>query len=93
MVCELYLSCIKTSFPSEQLRQTVAFIKDNYGALYIDCKQYDKLYEYMLHDKKNTSGVINFTLLKGVGDICINQTADKNSIYEMLDFYRENMGI
>ena len=47
----------------------------------------------MTHDKKNTSGTINFTLLKDIGDICINQTADKDTIFEMLDFYRECMGI
>ena len=46
----------------------------------------------MKHDKKNTAGVINFTLLKEVGDICLNQTADKDTIFEMFDFYRECMG-
>ena len=33
---------------------------------------------------------INFTLLRGIGDIAINQTASKEEIYEALDFYREN---
>mgnify|MGYP000017768712 FL=1 len=47
----------------------------------------------MLHDKKNTAGVINFTLLKEIGDISINQTADKDQIFGMFDFYRECMGI
>lgn len=56
-------------------------------------KKYDQLYAFMTHDKKNTSGTINFTLLKDIGDICINQTADKDTIFEMLDFYRECMGI
>jgi 3-dehydroquinate synthase len=43
----------------------------------------------MTHDKKNVSGIINFTLLGHVGDIRINQTATKEEIYEALDFYRE----
>ena len=47
----------------------------------------------MQHDKKNTSGTVNFTLLKEIGDICINQTADKDTIFEMLDFYHECMGV
>ena len=47
----------------------------------------------MKHDKKNVaSGVINFTLLGGIGDIRINQTASQEEIYELLDFYRETMG-
>lgn len=93
IVCELYLSHLKVGFPKEKMRQTIQFIKENYGAFAFDCKQYDRLYEYMQHDKKNTAGVINFTLLKGIGDISINQTADKETIFEMFDFYRECMGV
>ena len=92
IVCELYLSHIKTGFPKEKMRQTIQFIKENYGGFAFNCKQYDQLYELMKHDKKNTAGAINFTLLKEVGDICLNQTADKDTIYEMFDFYRECMG-
>ena len=94
IVCELYLSHTKVGFPKEKMRQTIQFIKDNYGVFTFDCKKYEQLYAYMTHDKKNTSaGTINFTLLKDIGDICINQTADKDTIFEMLDFYRECMGI
>jgi 3-dehydroquinate synthase len=57
-----------------------------------DCKQYDRLYEFMTHDKKNNAGIINFTLLGEIGDIRFNQWATKEEIFEMLDFYREAMG-
>jgi 3-dehydroquinate synthase len=43
----------------------------------------------MTHDKKNTAGIINFTLLGDVGDIRINQTATQSEIFEALDFFRE----
>ena len=46
----------------------------------------------MTHDKKNTAGHVNFTLLGDTGDIRINRTADKEEIFNMLDFYRETMG-
>ncbi len=92
LVCELYFSCIKTGFPKDKLRQTIQFIKENYGIFPFDCKQYDRLYEFMTHDKKNESGIINFTLLGEIGDIRINQTATKEEIFETLDFYRETMG-
>lgn len=93
IVCELYLSHMKTKFPKDKMRQTIQFIKDNYGVFIFDCKQYELLYEFMQHDKKNSSNEINFTLLEDIGGICINQTADKDTIFEMLDFYRECMGI
>lgn len=93
IVCELYLSYIKVGFPKEEMHRTVRFIKENYGGFTFNCKQYDQLYELMKHDKKNTAGVINFTLLKDVGNICLNQTADKDTVFEMFDFYRECMGV
>ena len=92
IVCELYFSYLKTGFPKDKLRQTIQFIKDNYGALAFDCKQYDRLYEFMTHDKKNSAGIINFTLMGEIGDIRINQSATRDNIFEMLDFYRETMG-
>ena len=45
----------------------------------------------MTHDKKNEGGIINFTLLKNVGDVRINQSVTKEKILESLDFYRESL--
>ena len=71
------------------MHQTVRFIRENYGTLNITCDDYPTLIELMHHDKKNTSGIINFTLLGNVGDIRINQTANEEEIKEALDFFRE----
>ena len=71
------------------MRQTVQFINENYGRMAINCNDYPTLLELMTHDKKNTAGKINFTLLGDIGDIRINQTATKSEIEEALDFYRE----
>ena len=89
LICELYLSHIKTGFPIGKMRQTVSFINEHYGKLSITCDDYPTLLELMTHDKKNTGSDINFTLLGDVGDIRINQTATKEEIEEALDFYRE----
>ena len=91
LICELYLSCVKTGFPTSIMRQCVQFIKETYGAFNITCDDHPTLFELMTHDKKNTSGSINFTLLSDVGGIEINQTASKDEIYEALDFFREGM--
>ena len=89
LISELYLSTVKTGFPSDKMHQTVSFIKEHYGKMAITCDNYPTLLELMTHDKKNVAGTINFTLLGGIGDIRINQTATKEDIYEALDFYRE----
>ena len=90
LVCELYLSVAKTGFPVEKMRQMTHFIFEHYGRMPITCNDYPTLLELMTHDKKNTGSEINFTLLGGIGDIRINQTATKEEIEEALDFYRES---
>lgn len=92
MVCELYLSFLKVGFPKETFSQIRHYVRENYGVFTFGCKDYERLFQYMTHDKKNTSGIINFTLMGGVGDIRINQTASKDEIFEMFDFFREIMG-
>ena len=89
LIVELYLSVMKTGFPVDRLRQTVQFIRENYGSMTITCKDYPHLIQLMHHDKKNVGQDINFTLLGDIGDIRINQTATEDEICEALDFYRE----
>lgn len=90
MVAELYLSFLKLKFDKRVVLQILAFAKEYYGAFPYTCKQYDRLYELMMHDKKNSGGQINFTLLAGVGDVRINQNVTKEEVFEALDFIREN---
>lgn len=89
LVCELYLSCILCHFPTNKMRQTVQCIKEKYGLFTFTCKQYERLYDLMQHDKKNLGNTINFSLLSDIGDIRLNQTASKDQIFEALDFLRE----
>ena len=89
LICALYLSTMKTQFPKQLLRQMVCFIREHYGDASIGCKQYDRLYEFMTHDKKNHGNTILFTLLGGIGDIRTDQPVGRDEIFEMLDFLRE----
>ena len=89
LVCELYLSVVKTGFPVDVMRQVVGYIIEHYGRMDITCNDYPQLLELMTHDKKNTAGRINFSLLSDVGQLCLNQTATQQEIEEALDFYRE----
>jgi 3-dehydroquinate synthase len=87
LLCELYLAYVKLNFPKEDLLKLKYMIKVSYGMFSFDCKDYDALYELMMHDKKNESKEINFTLLSDIGEIQINQTASKEEIFETLDFF------
>ena len=89
LIGELYMSARKAGFPTERLHQTTRFIRKNYAQTEFTCNDYPTLLNLMRHDKKNTSGTINFTLLHNIGDIRINQTATDEEIREALDFIRE----
>lgn len=87
LLCELYLSHLQLGFPKEELLRLKYMMHEYYGRLNFGCADYELMYELMTHDKKNDSGFINFTLLSGIGEIHINQSAGKEQIFETFDFY------
>lgn len=94
LVVELVLSNMQLGFPSDVLNKVAAYIKENYGAFAIDCKDYPALIAAMRQDKKNASAdAINFTLLKAVGEPQLDCTATKDAIESALDIYRDLMGL
>ena len=89
LAAELYLSVALLRFPEDRMRQTFNFIRDYYGRFDFSCDHYERLFNLMLHDKKNVGGKINFTLLGNVGDIHLDCHADRKLIEEVFDFLRE----
>jgi 3-dehydroquinate synthase len=92
LISELYLSHCCCGFPMSDLSRIVRYIKGYYPPFPFTCDDYPSLYDFMTHDKKNERGIINFTLLASIGDVCINQSIDKETILSSLDFYRESVG-
>lgn len=92
LVCELYLSYKVCGFPREDLSRTVHYIREYYPAFAYSCDDYETLCELMKHDKKNEAGIVNFTLLADIGEVCINQAVTREILLESLDFYRESFG-
>lgn len=93
LLCELYLSVAQLDFPKNLVSTYAAFVKEQYGAFPISCTDYDYLYEAMTHDKKNQDANINFTLLSNIGQLQLDQTANRERIEEMLDFYCDILGM
>ena len=92
-VCELYLSHKILGFPKNLLKEVTYMVSRNYGAFEFSCDDYDRLYELMTHDKKNKDGKINFTLLRHIGEIEINQHCKRNYVELSLDFLRDATGL
>lgn len=94
LVVTLILSHINLGFPSTTMHQVADFVRSNYELLPIGCKDYPELLRYMRCDKKNTdAGMINFTLLKAVGDPQPDVALTPEKITPALDIYRDLMGL
>ena len=89
IVCELYLSSVLLGFPSAHFHPTVRFVRQTYGQFSFTCKDYDRLLDYIRHDKKNVGGQTNFTLLAGIGQIRLDCHANRDLICEAFDLLRE----
>ncbi len=86
MICELYFSKKKLSFPEKDLKLISKYINDIYGSLIILEENFETIYNYMLHDKKNISGEIKCVLLKEIGNSEINNVLNKEDVFEALKF-------
>jgi 3-dehydroquinate synthase len=93
MIAELWLSHRLCGFPKDRLQTTVRYIQRHYGAFPILCSHYETLYEIARHDKKNIGDIIHFALLGDIGDVRIDRTADRELVFEALDFYRDSVGL
>jgi len=87
MITELFLSVKMCNFPEKDFKNLTNWMLDIYGKFEISENDFDRLFQFMTHDKKNESGRINFTLLPEIGRIEINQNCEKKLIFDALHFY------
>ena len=89
MITELFLSVKKCDFDESDFERITKWLLDIYGSFTISNNDYHRLFELMMHDKKNEAGQINFTLLSELGKIEINQNCEKELIVEALEYFRK----
>lgn len=87
MVAELYLSVVKMGLNREILTQISHLMVAHYGRPECDCRQREKLVEWMQKDKKNrVSSEITFSLLRTIGDGVVDQTVSREELDEALEY-------
>lgn len=89
LVCELLLAHRLLGFPTTIIYDLARYVEEHYGSYAITCDDYDELYRYMLHDKKNENGDINFVLLQEIGQAVTDCHAEREEIEVALDVYRD----
>jgi 3-dehydroquinate synthase len=88
MIAELYLSHKVCNLPLTVLHELSDWLISIYGKFSIKDNQFETFYQLMTHDKKNEGTRVNFTLIKSVGEVAINQNCDKELIFEALNYYK-----
>ena len=91
MVCESYLSNMKSGLTGEEMNEIVSFIKTIFSPVLIQTLDYQKVIDLIKHDKKNSHSQTSFALLKEIGEAEINHVCSDEEIAESLDFYVQTM--
>lgn len=89
LVGELFLSNKILQFPVQKMMRISAYISELYKPYKIGYDKYETLLNLMTHDKKNTDGMINFSLMSDYGQFQIDQHCTKDDIYQALSFYQQ----
>jgi len=88
MVAEAFISSVKNGLLPSVRDLIVTFLFEKFGYVPLDPDSDLRLIELMRHDKKNSNGLLNFTLLQDIGSCDVDQTADAGLVLEALSFYR-----
>jgi len=89
MVCESYLSALKCKLDKSLLGEISSFILHTFRSVKLDKFDDHRLIELMRHDKKNSKGKINFTLLSAIGKVQLDKDCSIDEIKKALNYYRE----
>ncbi|MEI6767291.1 MAG: 3-dehydroquinate synthase [Bacteroidota bacterium] len=91
MICESYISCKTAGLPLKQLKEITKVLTSLYTWNELEAEMV-LLIEIMKHDKKNKQGVINFTLLKQIGEAVHDCSADETLITESIEYFLDITG-
>jgi 3-dehydroquinate synthase len=86
MICATYISEKKLNLSRASAMQVYHYIKENIGILPGLAAYRERIFDFVLNDKKNEGDKVLFTLLAGLGHAIINQEVNREMIENALDF-------
>ena len=93
IICETYISYLRCGLSKNILNSVVEVIFNIFPYIFLDPKEDDLILEYVKYDKKNSQGLLNFTLIKNIGVALVNFPVFEKDILSSLDFYRKKCRI
>lgn len=89
LIVAIYLSVVKFGLEKRVLTEMKHWMVENFGMLPFDCKSYDRLWEAMKNDKKNSeNGRVKMVLLHEIGNAEWGVDVTKEEMFEAIDFLR-----
>jgi 3-dehydroquinate synthase len=85
LICELYLSTIIYNYPKSELEKVEKIVLSIFKK--INWPNYNSLKKYLVNDKKNKSGEINFSLMKSINEPIYDIPVDKELIKKSIAYY------
>ena len=86
MVAESYLSRELKHLTAAEFEEIDSFIRSFYPLLDFGPETIPALEKLIRNDKKNESGIPNFTLLKGIGNTIFDQKVDAELVRAAISF-------
>lgn len=87
MICESYLSYIKSYITKNELNEICDYILKIYGKVIIPDSDLDSILELTIHDKKNSHGNVKFSLIKSIGNCVFDIIISKIEMMDAIKFY------
>ncbi|SDW89705.1 3-dehydroquinate synthase [Lutibacter oricola] len=87
MITEAYLSDKLLGFPTKNLEYIKNQLLQIYPKAPIIKEDYEPILEYLIHDKKNVGGQVNFVLLTDYEKYKFDCKVEKNLLIDALDYY------
>lgn len=87
MLCESYLSNKYNQLSDTELEQITSLLLHIYPKYAIQKNDHQKLIHFLKSDKKNESGVFNFSLIRKIGEADYNCKISEEQVIESLNWY------
>jgi len=87
MITEAYISEKLLNFPSEKVKHIKNIILSIYEKVIIETTDYEAIMEFLIHDKKNVGGQVNFVLLTDLEKFKLDCKVEKELIIDALEYY------
>lgn len=92
MICEAYLSKKFTGLTDEALESITQYLIKIYEPKTLDVKLFEDILQLTIQDKKNEGGVVQFSLLKAIGECTINIPIGIPDMVDSLYYFNKQIG-